>query len=47
MNIRLCQPKEDQCTNCYAYKQKNIDDQSYNSHITMKNEARKEKERDK
>ena len=46
-NLSLFVPKKDQCDTCYAFKAGNVSKEDYDQHITEKNRARAEKERDK
>ena len=46
-NIKIFQPRKDQCDLCVSYKQGNIGEDVYNQHVENKNEARFSKERDK
>lgn len=46
-NLGIYQPKKDQCDLCYAYKNKNIQEEEYQTHIRSKDRARKEKDLDK
>lgn len=46
-NIALFQPKKDQCEKCSAYKVGHISEEEYNLHISKKEEARIEKDKDK
>lgn len=47
-NFGLYQPKKDQCSTCFSHKLgQHEDEQKYDLHIKMKEEARKEKELDK
>lgn len=47
MNLGIYKPKKDQCDLCYAYKNKNIEEEVYQAHIEAKERAREEKKRDK
>ncbi|XP_039286939.1 uncharacterized protein LOC111052339 isoform X2 [Nilaparvata lugens] len=46
-NLSVFSPRKDQCDTCYAFKAGNILKEVYERHIIEKDEARKEKERDK
>lgn len=46
-NIRLLQPKKDQCDVCCAFEAGHLDDSEYNKHIQKKTHARDEKTMDK
>lgn len=47
LNIRLYEPKKDQCDLCFSFKNNNTTREIYGSHIENKNKARKEKDDDK
>ncbi|CAH0558565.1 unnamed protein product [Brassicogethes aeneus] len=47
MNISIHQPKKDQCDLCCAYKVGNVTEEQYKNHIEKKEQARKEKSKDK
>ncbi|CAH1980252.1 unnamed protein product [Acanthoscelides obtectus] len=47
LNLSLYIPKKDLCDVCEAYKTKNLSEDKYNLHQTLKLEARQEKEKDK
>lgn len=47
LNLALFQPKKDQCDLCRAYSMKHISEEVYQSHIKRKDDAQKEKEKDK
>lgn len=47
LNISLYTPKKDLCDVCEAYKTQNLSEEKYLEHQTLKQEARKEKEKDK
>lgn len=46
-NLSLYQPKKDKCDVCVAFETQNIEKHEYDHHITLKNEARQEKNNDK
>lgn len=47
LNLSLYMPKKDLCDVCEAYNTKNLTEEQYNMHQTLKLEARHEKEKDK
>ena len=47
MKISLFQPRKDQCDICFMYKNGNFEKENYEKHISKKNLARSEKEKDK
>lgn len=47
LNLSLYMPKKDLCDVCEAYNTKNLSEDKYNLHQTLKLEARHEKEKDK
>ncbi|XP_031335495.1 uncharacterized protein LOC116165313 [Photinus pyralis] len=47
LNLSLYVPKKDLCDVCEAYNTKNLSEDDYNAHQTLKQEARQEKEKDK
>lgn len=47
MNLGIFSPKKDQCSICVAKELGNMDEEVYNTHQSMKVEAREEKEKDK
>ena len=47
LNLSLYTPKKDLCDTCEAYKTKNITEEKYVIHQTLKGEARDEKNKDK
>lgn len=46
-NLSLYRPKKDECDTCVFYKQKNISEEEYLTHIRFKEEAQTEKKNDK
>lgn len=46
-NISLFRPKKDECEKCALYKAGNLEENEYRLHTIKKEEARKEKEKDK
>lgn len=47
MKISLYQPRKDQCDICFMHKNGNVSQEDYEQHISRKNLARSEKEKDK
>ncbi|CAG9772240.1 unnamed protein product [Ceutorhynchus assimilis] len=47
MKISLFHPRKDMCDTCFKYKNQNLTEEEYQVHISKKNAARNEKERDK
>lgn len=47
MNLEIHTPKKDQCNSCLMYKNGNLPTSVYEKHIKRKDEARKEKTKDK
>lgn len=45
MNLGLYKPKKDQCDLCYAYKNKNIEEEVYQAHLKANSEQEKKKRR--
>lgn len=46
-NLSLFRPKKDECDICVAFRAKNVSEAEYNLHQERKEEARKEKDKDK
>lgn len=47
MNLSVYHPKKDMCDVCVGHGVGNISDEQYNMHISLKEDARKEKAVDK
>lgn len=47
MNLLIFKPRKDQCNKCIAFKNSNITEEEYRTHITKKEQSRHEKDNHK